>query len=355
MSLLSKWVGASSLVGLDIGSHTLKVAQLKPKKSSFVLESLAYTKLPRGTVVEGEILDPLTLEEALKELFAKEKISSKSLAVAINGSSVISKKISLPSMSELELEDQISVIASQYIPMPQEEMNVDYQLLPANPNEAQKMEVVITAVKKDFLNIVTTVIEGADLKPVVIETTASALSNFFRFFFSSLLEETTALLHVGASLTHFIVLEGGVATHQNEISFGGNQISDEISNELHLSFEEAEALKISSLKEKNVPEATQTVIEKAGHTLCTKVQEALTAFITQNPKARLDKLYITGGTSKTPPLVSWLSQKTGLSVIPLKSFEPISYAPKTFNPDFLEDLGPLMPVALGLASRSKSL
>ena len=354
MSLLSKWVGASSLVGLDIGSHTLKLAQLKPKKSSFVLESLTTTKLPKGTVVEGEILDPLTLEEALKELFSKEKISSKSLAFAVCGSSVILKKISLPAMSEMELEDQISVIAAQYIPFAQEDMNVDYQLLPSLPNEAQKMEIVITAVKKDFLNIITTVIEGADLKPIVIETTASALSNFFRLFFPSLLEETTALLHIGASLTHFIILEGGIATHQEEISFGGNQISDEISNELQLSFQEAEALKISSLKEKSVPEATQSVIEKTGHSLCAQVQEALTRFITQAPKASLDKLYITGGTSKLSLLCEWLSQKTGLSAIALKPFEHISYNPKTFNPDFLEDVGPLMPIALGLASRSKN-
>ena len=353
MSLLSKWVGASSLVGLDIGSHTLKLAQLKPKKSSFILESLAHTKLPRGTVVEGEILDPLTLEDALKELFAKGKISSKSIAIAVCGSAVISKKISLPTMSELELEDQISVIASQYIPIPQEEMNVDYQLLPSPQNEAQKMEIVITAVKKDFLNIATTVIEGADLKPTVIETTASALSNFFRLFFPSLLEETTALLHVGASLTHFIILENGIATYQEEIPFGGNQTSDEISNELHLNFEEAEALKISSLKEKNVPEATHAVIEKTGHILCTKVQDALTAFITHAPKARLDKLYISGGASKMNLLYGWLSQKTGLSIVPLKPFESLAYNPKIFHPDFLNDLGPLMPVALGLASRSK--
>lgn len=355
MSLLSKWAGASSLVGLDIGSHTLKLAQLKSKKSSFVLESLAYTKLPRGTVVEGEILDPLTLEEALKELFSKEKISSKSLALAVCGSSVISKKISLPAMSEMELEDQISVIASQYIPFPADDMNVDYQLLSTDPNEAQKMEIVITAVKKDFLKIATTVIEGADLKPMIIETTASALSNFFRLFFPSLLEETTALLHIGASLTHFIILEGGIATHQDEIPFGGNQISDEISNELHLSFQEAETLKISSLKEKNVPEATQAVIEKGGYQLCAQVQEALTSFITQNPRAHIDKLYITGGTSKIAPLCEWLSQKTGLSAIALKPFEHISYNPKNFNPDFLEDIGPLMPVVLGLASRSKSI
>ena len=114
-----------------------------PKKSSFALHSLAHIKLPRGTVVEGEILDPLTLEGALKELFSKEKISSKSMSLALCGSAVVSKKISLPTMSELELEDQISVIASQYIPIPQEEMNVDYQLLPSDPNESQKMDIVI--------------------------------------------------------------------------------------------------------------------------------------------------------------------------------------------------------------------
>ena len=353
MSLLSKWVGASSLVGLDIGSHTLKLAQLKPKKSSFTLHSLAHVKLPRGTVVEGEILDPLTLEEALKELFSKEKISSKSMSLALCGSAVVSKKISLPTMSELELEDQISVIASQYIPIPQEEMNVDYQLLPSDPNESQKMDIVITAIKKDFLTIATTVIEGADLKPVVVETTASALSNFFRLFFPSLLEPTTALLHTGASLTHLVVLENGIATYQEEISFGGNQISDDISNELHLSFDEAEALKMSSPKEKNVPEDTQVVIEKSGHALCTKIQEALTTFIAQNPKAQLDKLYMTGGTSKLTHFSEWLSQKTGLSVVSLKPFESISYNAKLFNPDFLSDIGPLFPIAAGLACRSK--
>ncbi len=361
MSLLSKWVGASSLVGLDIGSHTLKLAQLRPKKSSFILESLATLGLPRGTVVEGDVLDPLTLEEAIKELFAKEKIQTKSIAFAVCGSSVISKKISIPAMSEMELEDQISVIASQYIPIPADEMNVDYQLLPVNPNEAQKMDLVVTAVKKDFLEIITTVIEAADLKPTIIETTASALSNAYRNLFPSLIqggqggqEELLALLHIGGSLTHFVILEKGTATYHTEIPFGGHHISDEISNELHLNFSEAEALKISSHKEKNIPEAIHTIIEKTSHTLCTQVQETLTTFINQNPKARLDKLHLSGGTSKIALLQEGLAQKTGLSTTMLKPFDSISYNAKVFAPTFLEDLGPLLFVALGLASRSKT-
>jgi len=148
MSWFNKWGGQSNVVGLDMGSHTLKLASLIPKKSSFVLDALHTVSLPHGTIVDGDILDSLTLEKGIQELFSNEKKGSKSIAFAVSGSAVFSKKITIPFLSEKELEDQLPVIAAQYVPFPIEEANMDYQLLSPLQDKTQELDLVITAVKK---------------------------------------------------------------------------------------------------------------------------------------------------------------------------------------------------------------
>lgn len=331
----------SSLVGLDIGSHTIKATQLNLKKTPPTIEIMGYIGLPHGTIENGEILDAQALEKALRELFSKEKITSNTVAFAVSGQSVIAKKISLPSLSEVEIQDQLSVIASQYIPFPKDEINVDFQILDEDP-----LNILLIAVKKKLLNSYCSVLEAADLNPVVVDTPATTLAHLVSETYG--IQDPIALLHTGAYLSNFSVLHHGQPIFIQDFPFGGNHLSQDISDHLKLSFQEAEALKVTSLKEKHLPQGTLEIVQKSCEQLLQYIQEALNSYTDQFPNMPIKKMVLSGGTAKITELPDWIFKKTTLPTERLKPFGQI------FPPE-KEDLALLFSVSIGLALRGKTL
>lgn len=352
MSLLDKWKGFSNLIGLDIGSHTLKVVSFKKKKTPLELDTVSYIGLPRGTIVDGDILDAYTLEESIKELFSKEKIAEKQVAYAVSGNAVISKKITLPTLSEEEIIDQLPIIASQYIPFPIEEANIDYQILPPEPDQAQKMNLLIVAVKKKFLDIFQNVIEGADLKAVAVEPVVTSLIHLLNLLYPE--EKNLLLIHMGTHATEAIVLHhGGFAFHRH-LPFGGSHITEALRENLKISYMEAESLKVSCFKEKHLPEETLEIIERSCDQLCEEIKTAIHHLLTQFPELAIEKIYLSGGTAKIAPLIDWISKATALETRSLKLLDRLTFDKKRLNPDYVEELEFLIPIAAGLAVRRAS-
>ena len=352
MSWFNKWGGQSNVVGLDMGSHTLKLASLIPKKSSFVLDALHTVSLPHGTIVDGDILDSLTLEKGIQELFSNEKKGSKSIAFAVSGSAVFSKKITIPFLSEKELEDKLIVIAAQYVPFPIEEANMDYQLLSPLQDKTQELDLVITAVKKKFLENYVSLLKTCNLKPAVVDTVATALANTFSLAYPN--QKSAVLIHIGACLTQIVVIEKGVPVFSDAISAGGNNISYNIREKLKLSFQEADALKINCTKDQHLPEETMVAVKEACDHLYNDIQLSLNSYVRQFPQSHIEAIYLSGGSAKIVPLIEWLSNSLSLKVSYLNPWNFISYDPKKFRQSELEELSLMMPVALGLASRSKA-
>ena len=346
-----KGFGGAHTVGIDFGSHTLKLVHLRPIKSSFEILNLATLALPLGTLVEGDILDAFTLEGALKELFSKEKVKTRDVSLAISGNGVISKKVTLSEMSPEELESQLSLIAAQYIPLSEEEMTVDYQVLPSSHKEAQKMDVILVAVKQKLIENLLSVVKGADLNPVSVETVPSSLAHLFSLIHPDLKQERIALLHLGASLSQFIVLENNTASFCRDLTLGGNFITEELREKLRLSFPEAEALKISSSKEKHLPKETLEIIAQASQTLCREVEHSLNLYVNQVPEAGLDKIFLSGGTSKIPNMKDWVQTLTGVKTEILHPLTSFTYDKQKFQ---AQELEAIIPVALGLASQGLS-
>jgi len=123
---------AKGMVGLDIGSYSIKAIELKPKakegEGSFEVENVALEFLPHDAIVEGTIMDSEAVVETIKMIFDENKISNKNVNIAVSGSSVIIKKISLPSMETEELAESIIWEARHNIPYPYEETSVDYAI-----------------------------------------------------------------------------------------------------------------------------------------------------------------------------------------------------------------------------------
>lgn len=349
MSILSKLRLAYDLVGLDIGSHTIKLAQFSSRKSPLTLETFAFRSVPQGVMHDGEIIDALALEEVLKDFFYQEKIKSSTIAFAVSGPAVISKKISIPSLSEEELKDQISVIAAQYLSCPIDDTHFDFQVLSSH---ASKLDISVVAVKKKFLESYCAVLEAIDLKAAIVETPATALANFFSELHA--MKAPVGLIQIGASLSHFIILQNGAAIFSRDLAFGGNYITQNICKHLNLSFSEAEALKVTSHKEKHLPHNTLNIVQTSCQLLLSEIEQSLHLYSGQSSNASLEKLYICGGTAKIPSLCQWISQKTTLPTEIFNPFQYIQYNEKKFNPTHVEEVAPLFPVSLGLALRGVS-
>ncbi len=121
--------GKKELVGLDIGSHTIKLVDLAGSKGRYRLRQFATAPLPPEVIVDGAVMDSGAIIEVVRDMVAKSRVKNKRVALSISGFSVIIKKITVGFMSEEELLDSIQWEAAQYIPFDIEDVNVDFQVL----------------------------------------------------------------------------------------------------------------------------------------------------------------------------------------------------------------------------------
>src|SRR5713226_8412196 len=229
-----------SLIGLDIGSSSVKAVELKKTKSGYELVSNGLEALAQDTVVDGAIMDAPSVAEKIISIFENQKIKAKDVATSVSGHSVIVKRVSMPLMTEEELFDRIQAEASQHIPFDIADVNLSYQLLESMDSQ---MDVLLVAAKKDKILNHTNVLAQAGKTPVVVDIDAFALQNSFEVNYEPDAGQTVALLNIGASVMNINIIRGGVPLLTRDVSVGGNQYTDSLQKELDLNFDDAERLK----------------------------------------------------------------------------------------------------------------
>src|SRR5262249_14741704 len=235
-------IGRSSkqVVGLDIGSSSIKAVELKGSKAGYELVSFGLEPLAQDTVVDGAIMDAPQVAATIGSIFDKNEIKTRQVATSGCGQAVIVKPVTLPSMTEEELYDRIQSEASQHIPFDIADVNLDYQLLESMDSQ---MNVILVAVKKDKILNHTNVLAQAGKVPTVVDIDAFGLQNCFEVNYEPDAGQTVALLNIGASVMNINIVRGGIPLFTRDVSVGGNQFTDALQKELDLSFEDAERLK----------------------------------------------------------------------------------------------------------------
>jgi type IV pilus assembly protein PilM len=137
--------GAKTIVGLDIGSSSIKAVELKRTKGEISVASLGVEALASDIVVDSMIVDSGSVSSAISKIFNDHKIKSKLVATAVSGHSVIVKPVKIASMNEHELDANIQQEAAQHIPFDIADVNIDFQILSEEPGASQ-MDVLLVAV-----------------------------------------------------------------------------------------------------------------------------------------------------------------------------------------------------------------
>ncbi len=339
------------VLGLDIGSSSIKLVELTKTKGGFKLENLGISPLPPEAIVDGALMDSVTIIDAIRDLISTTKTKRKDVVTSVSGHSVIVKKITLPFMTEAELEESIQWEAERYIPFDINDVNIDFHMLGASPENPDLMDVVLVAAKKDIITDYQSVIVEAGLNPVIIDTDSFALENMLGINYDIDRDMIVAIANVGASITNINILKNNTSSFTRDIFKGGNQITEEIQRQLHIDYEEAERIKVGSRGESASQPAVQDVLRSASEALAVEIGNSLDFFQSTTTYEKVSKLYLSGGGSKIKDFDMVLQEQIGIPVEVVNPFRKIEYTGRQFDMEYLREIGPFMAVAVGLASR----
>jgi type IV pilus assembly protein PilM len=337
------------LVGLDIGSSSIKAVELKSTKAGYELVSFGMETLAPDTVVDGAIMDAPQVANAISKIFDTQRIKTKNVATSVSGHSVIVKRVPLPLMTEEELYDRIPSEASQHIPFDIADVNLSYQLLESMDSQ---MDVLLVAVKKDKILNHTNVLAQAGKTPVVVDIDAFALQNCFEVNYEPDAGQTVALLNVGASVMNINIVRGGIPLFTRDVSVGGNQYTDALQKELDLSFEDAERLKRGDSLPSVTDEQKQQILRSVSDILTLEIQKTFDFFRATASGESIQRIVVAGGTARVPGLVDLLREEFAMPVEELNPFRRVLINPSRHSDDQIRDLSPRLAIALGLALRS---
>jgi type IV pilus assembly protein PilM len=337
------------LVGLDIGSSSIKSVELKSTKQGYELVSFGLEPLAQDTVVDGAIMDAPLVAGAIGTIFDRQEIKTRSVATAVSGHSVIVKRVNLPVMTDEELYDRIQSEASQHIPFDIADVNLDYQILDSAESQ---MDVLLVAVKKDKILNHTNVLAQAGKTPTVVDIDAFALQNCYEVNYDPDPAQTVALLNIGASVMNINIVRGGAPLFTRDVSVGGNQYTDALQKELDLSYEDAERLKKGEAVAGVNEEHRGTILRSVSDILILEIQKTFDFFRATATGENIQRIYLAGGTARVPGLVDLLREEFALPVEELYPFRKIVINPGRHNEDQVRELAPRLAIAVGLALRS---
>ncbi len=342
------------LVGVDIGTSAVKVIQLRDSGAKMHLLKYGVEPLPPQSIVDGHVMNSAAVVDALTKLFKDLRISQRDVALSISGNSVIIKKLNLPLMKRDELEEQIQWEAEQHIPYEISEVEIDYDILAEN-NEAGQMDILLVAAKKEEIQDLVDVVRQSKLKPFVVDIDAFALQNAYEFNYGYNEGETVALLNVGASVTTINILFGAISQFTRDITNGGAVITEEIQKQLQVSYNEAEAYKAGGqlFSQEVVPQEVMGIISNVVDSLTGEIQRSLDFYMATSSTGEIERVFITGGTSKIPYLRSAIERRSRVPVELLDPFRKVTFNDKQFDPEVLKRQAPQATISLGLALRKQ--
>ncbi|MGC8578690.1 MAG: type IV pilus assembly protein PilM [bacterium] len=342
--------GGKQLIGLDIGTSSVKLIELKAVgKNDYQLMNLGIANLPPDTIVDGDIINTSAVTDAIKSILANIKLKTKNTATAVSGHSVIMKKINMPITTDEALAESIQWEAEQYIPFNINEVNLDFQVLERSTAEGQ-MSVFLVGAKKELINNYITAIGEAGLNTVVIDVGVFALQNIFEINYPEYINDTVVIINVGASITNFNIVSKGIPVFARDLTqSGGNQITEEIQKGLNISREEAEKRKTGSGGTPITPDVME-IIKSASEAIAADIQRSIDFYLSTGGE-KITRILISGGTAKIPDFLNLISQRTGLPVEPLNPFKKVAVNTKVFDLNYINEVSPIVSIAVGLATR----
>ena len=343
------------LLGLDIGSSSAKICQLKDGRNGYELESVDREVFPVEAIVDGSIIDRSGVVKSLRTLLNRNKIRQKQCAIAISGFSVIVKRLSMPNQTDEELAANIRWEVEQHIPYNFDEVVFDTVVLGRNSNQ-NTMDILLVASKRDVVNEYISVAKEAGLDVRVVDVASFALQNMVETVYGTTTtaqDVCTGIVNIGASNTSMTMMVSGITTFTREMTIGGNQITEEIQKKLGISRDEAEDFKTGNVSSGNslIPREVEDIIIQVSETIANEIKRSLMFFYETSGREHVDQLILCGGTIKNRSTLRVIQSTLGENIIVASPFSNMKFNEKLYTSDDLEKIALESAVSLGLALR----
>lgn len=368
---------AQGIVGLDIGSSSVKAVKLKKLKDGYELTGAEIVNIPPEAIEETDQDKKNSYyADAVKKILKNKNVANSKIATSIPGDSAIIRYIKTPYMGAEELKNMIPYEAEQYIPLGMEQVVFDYQVLAETEEEGQKkLSVLLAAVKNETMNQQLDILKAAGVSPSVIDVDAFAICNAYMLNSQDdsdggMRADTIALINVGAKFTLITIMDKGVPHITRDVNIGGNNFTTEIKREYNVGFSQAEELKkqhaaiivesddmLLSAPSQSDKESTKIheAITPALNKLMNDIKRSFDFYESTGKKRSVQKILLSGGSSKIRNIDRFLSERLGIPVEINYPFKNININAKAFDFDYLRTNAVHFNVALGLALRKAGI
>ena len=341
----------NSLVGVDIGSSSVKAVELQGKLNNLQLANLGHENLLPDAIVDGQIMELNGVANVINNIFREHQIKSDKVVVGVSGYSVIIKSIVVPPMSEAELEESIEWHADGHIPFDIGDVSLDYQV---TGSTEEGMQVLLAACKRDKIANVRQAIQLAGKQPTIIDVESFALQNCYEVNYNPAPGTVVALLNIGAATMNINIMDGVQSVFTRDVTVGGNQYTALLQKELGLNSIDAECVKRGApVQPEYADKDIEFMLRTVSELLVLEIQKTFDFYRTTAVQGDgvVQQILLSGGGSKLTGLRDFLAERCDVPVEWLDPFRSIKVDARRFDPDYMREVVPEMAIAVGLALR----
>ncbi|MGE0555238.1 MAG: type IV pilus assembly protein PilM [Gemmatimonadales bacterium] len=344
MALFSR---SRTTVGLDIGSGLIKLVVVNHGSGEPVLAKVAMVNVVDDAIVEGEVMDPGIVAEAIKSLFDQAGIKPKNVVTAVGGRDVIIKKIPMDRMKDAEARELIRWEAEQHVPFDMDNVELDFQILDPESDGLQ-MSVLLVAAKRELVETKIALLSDIGVTPEVVDVDAFALHNAFEVNYPDAMKGIVGLVNIGHEITNVNILDEGVPVLTRDLPVGTRRFREDLQRERGLTAEAAENL----LKGFEQDEALTPFLQSRGEELAVGIERAAAFLQTASrSSAGINRLFLSGGGARIPGLAKTLADRLKMSVQLANPIERVQVADGVFDSMNVDEVAPLLMLPVGLALR----
>ncbi|NUO65324.1 MAG: type IV pilus assembly protein PilM [Gemmatimonadaceae bacterium] len=335
-------------VGLDIGSGLIKVAVVDHGKKQPELVKVAVTPLLADAIVEGEVMDPGIVSDAVRGALSAAGVKGSAVVTAVGGRDVIIKKIQIERVKEQQARELMRWEAEQHVPFDMESVELDFQILDPDGG-GDEMQVLLVAAKRELIENKLRILTDAGLKPSLVDVDAFALHNAFEVNHPDAMSGIVGLVNIGHEVTNINILDEGVPILTRDLTVGTRRFREDLQRERGLSADEADQL----LQGYDRSSHLDSVIESRGEEIAVGVERAA-AFLASSARTggQLSSVYTCGGGSRIPGLTEALANRLRIRVDQANPLANLKVRDGAFGSLVTDEIAPLMMLPIGLALRS---
>ena len=345
--------GKKKLVGLDIGTHSIKLAEVSVSPRKVTLDGFSMVNTPQGViqtsgVIEGSAMIAQSIKQALVDLKTRRKLAASGLW----GASVVVKRIKMPRMEEGLIGEQLRWEAEQYIPYDIKDVNLDYKILETEAgDDSENMDVLLVAAKREAVFGVAESVEQSGLTCSTVDIDGFALANCFEQSYGDAEDGLVALFDIGAVVTNIVMLQHGEIVFCRDVHVGGETYTTALHRSMNISEQEAEQIKVGASQGDPTPDEAVAIIKSTHEVVLEELRSAMEFFVnvSTGQMPSVTQYYVSGGGSRTLGLEDCLREVYG--VLRMDALAGIQYNSKKIPSAMVDQIRDLGSVAIGLGLR----